>query len=61
MKTLACREAGFDCDYIVTGETKEEEIFQKGGEHAMKDHEMKEEDITPEFKEKLRGLIRTAG
>ena len=33
MKTLACREAGFDCDYIVTGETVEE-IFQKGGEHA---------------------------
>lgn len=30
MKTLACREAGFDCDFIVTGET-EEEIFQKGG------------------------------
>jgi hypothetical protein len=49
MKTLACREAGF------------EEIFQKGGEHATKDHGMKAEDITPEFKEKLRGLIRTAG
>lgn len=60
MKTLACREAGFNCDYIVTGET-EEEIFKKGGEHAMKVHEMKEEDINPEFKEKLRGLIRTAG
>jgi len=26
----------------------------------MKDHGMKEEDITPEFKEKLRGLIKTA-
>lgn len=60
MKTLACREAGFDCDYIVTGET-EEEIFKKGGEHAVKIHGMKEEDITPEFKEKLRGLTRTAG
>ena len=58
MKTLACREAGFDCDYIVTGETVEE-IFQKGGEHATKEHGMKEEDITPEFKEKLRGLIKT--
>ena len=58
MKTLACREAGFDCNCIVTGET-EEEIFQKGGEHAVRDHGMNENDITPEFKEKLRGLIRT--
>ena len=34
---------------------------RRGGEHATKDHGMKEEDITPEFKEKLRVLIRTAG
>lgn len=59
MKTLACREAGFDCDYMVTGET-EEEIFRKGGEHAVRDHGMNESDITPEFKEKLSRLIRTA-
>lgn len=59
MKTLACREAGFDCDYMVTGET-EEEIFRKGGEHAVRDHGMTESDITPEFKEKLSRLIRTA-
>lgn len=58
MKTLSCREAGFDCDYVVEGET-EEEIFRNGGQHAMKDHGMKEEDLTPEIKEKLRGLIKT--
>ena len=58
MKTLSCREAGFDCNYVVEGET-EEEIFKYGGEHAMKEHGMKEEDLTPEFKEKLRGLIKT--
>ena len=57
MKTLSCREAGFDCDFVVRGET-EEEIFMNGGQHAMKDHRMKEEDITAEFKEKLRGLIK---
>ena len=51
MKTLSCREAGFDCDYVVEGETQEE-IF-RNGKHAMKDHGMKEEDLTPEFKEKL--------
>jgi len=53
MKSLSCREAGFDCDYVVKGET-EEEIFR----NAMKEHGMKEEDLTSEFKEKLRGLIR---
>lgn len=41
MKTLSCREASFDCDYVVEGET-EEEIFRNGGQQAMKDHGMKE-------------------
>jgi predicted small metal-binding protein len=59
MKTITCREAGFDWDYIVKGET-EEEVMKRGAEHAMKDHGMKEEDITLEFKEKVRGLIRTS-
>lgn len=59
MKTITCRDAGFDCDYIVKGET-EEEVMKRGAEHAMKDHDMKEEDITLEFKEKVRGLIRTS-
>jgi len=59
MKTLSCREAGFDCDYVVKGET-EEEIFTNGAEHATREHGMKPEDITPQFKEKLRGLIRNS-
>ena len=56
MKTISCREAGFDCDHIVKGET-EEEIMKSGVEHTMKEHGMKAEDITPEFKEKVRALI----
>ena len=59
MKTLSCREAGFDCVYVVKGET-EEEIFKNGAQHATIDHGMKPEDITPQFKEKLRGLIRNS-
>ena len=59
MKTINCREAGFDCDHIVKGET-EEEVMKNGAEHAMKDHGMKEEDITPEMKQKIRGLIRSS-
>jgi predicted small metal-binding protein len=64
MKTIACRDASefvnnAGCDYVVKGET-EEEVMKRGAEHAMKDHGMKEEDFTPEFKEKIRGLIRTS-
>jgi predicted small metal-binding protein len=59
MKTLSCREAGFDCDYVVKGET-EEEVMKNGGEHAMKVHGMKQEEITPEMKQKLKGLIRSS-
>lgn len=59
MKTITCREAGFDCDHVVKGET-EEEVMKRGTERAMKAHGMNEEDITPEFKDKVRGLIRTS-
>jgi predicted small metal-binding protein len=59
MKTINCREAGFDCDYVVRGET-EEDVMKNGVEHAMKDHGMKEEDITPEMKQKIRGVIRSS-
>ena len=59
MKTINCREAGFDCDLIVKGET-EEEVLKKGMEHAKKDHNMKEEDMTPELKEKIRSIIRSS-
>jgi predicted small metal-binding protein len=59
MKTINCRQAGFDCDHVVRGET-EEEVMKNGVEHAMKVHGMKEEDITPEMKQKIRGLIRSS-
>ena len=59
MKTISCREAGFDCDHVVKGET-EEDVMKNGAEHAMEAHGMKEEDITPEMKQKIRGLIRSS-
>jgi predicted small metal-binding protein len=57
MLSLACRDAGFDCDRIVRGET-EEEIMKSVSEHAMKVHNMKPEDLTPELMEKIKSLIR---
>jgi predicted small metal-binding protein len=58
MLTVSCREVGVDCDYVAKGET-EEEIMKNAGEHAVKDHGYKEEEImTPEMKEKIRQHIR---
>ena len=59
MKTINCREAGFDCDYVVKGET-EEEVMKNGIEHAKNARNMKEEDITPEIRQKIKGLIRSS-
>ena len=59
MKTINCREAGFECDHVVKGET-EEEVLKNGMEHAKKDHNVKEEDMTPEMKEKIKSIIRSS-
>ena len=59
VKSISCREAGFDCDYVVKGET-EEEVMKNGTEHVQKVHGIKEEDITTEMKQKIRGFIRTS-
>ncbi|MFY9870893.1 MAG: DUF1059 domain-containing protein [Candidatus Nitrosopolaris sp.] len=59
VKSISCREAGFDCDYVVKGET-EEEVMKNGAEHVNKVHGMKEEEMTPEMKQKIRGFIRTS-
>jgi predicted small metal-binding protein len=56
MKTIICREAGFECDYVVKGQN-EDEVMKNGADHAIKEHGMKPEDITPEFKEKVKSLI----
>jgi predicted small metal-binding protein len=59
MKTLACRDVGYSCDYVARGET-EEEVMQKGVEYGRKEHGLKQEDMTPELKQKIRGLSRTS-
>ena len=59
MKSLTCRDAGFDCAAVIKGDT-EDEIMQKAGEHASKEHNIKEEDMTPEMKQKIKALIRSS-
>jgi predicted small metal-binding protein len=60
MKALACRNAGFDCDAVIRGNS-EEEIMATTAEHAIKEHNMKSEEIaSEEFEEHVRSLITTA-
>ena len=59
MKTLSCREAGCDCDYIAKGQT-EEEVMKDAVWHSKVEHGKNEEDMT-QMKEMLRALIHDSG
>ena len=54
MKTVSCGEAGLCC------QRRTEEVIKNGAEHAVKVHGMKEEDLTPEMKQKIKVLIRSS-
>ena len=54
LKSLTCREVGFDCDTVIKGDI-EDEIRQKAGEHVNREHNIKPEDITSEMQQKIRG------
>ena len=54
MKTLRCRDAGFDCAAVMRAET-EEEVLQQAGEHARTVHNLSE--ISEQTVEKIRTLI----
>jgi len=48
MYSLSCKDMGqADCDFVATGETKEE-VLQKAGEHAMSAHGKTEADMAGE-------------
>ncbi len=58
MLTVSCREVGCDCDFLANGET-EEDLMKDAGQHAIKDHGYKEEDIMkPDLVEKIKTHIR---
>jgi predicted small metal-binding protein len=54
-KTIRCRDAGVDCDFVARGET-EEELFRNALEHGRAYHGMKE--ISKDLQETMRKLIR---
>ena len=57
MKSLSCRDAGFDCDYILEAEN-DDELFRKGERHVFNVHGMNKQDFIPTFNEKMRSFIK---
>ena len=58
LKTLSCRDACCDFDYVVKGET-EEEVIRNAAEHDMKEHRKTQEGMT-QMRAKLRAATRTS-
>ena len=47
MKTLSCRDAGCDCDYVAKGETEEDVLRDAAQheEHGIKEHGKTDKDM----------------
>ena len=58
MKTLSCRDAGCDCDYVTKGET-EEDVLRDAAQHGMKEHGKTDRDMI-QMQDNLRASIRTS-
>ena len=54
MKTLHCRDAGFDCEGVIQAAT-EEEILNQAAAHAQASHNV---EVTPELAEQIKTLIK---
>ncbi len=54
MKQLLCRDAGFDCEAVVQGETVDE-VMAQAGPHAKEVHGV---DVTPEMADAIAGQVR---
>ena len=54
MKTLHCRDAGFDCNGVIRANT-EEEVLKQAAQHALEVHSV---TVTPELAEQLKPLIK---
>ena len=55
-KQLTCRDAGYECDFLVRAET-EDEVMEVAGGHAGHIHGMA--NIPPEAAAQIKKLIKT--
>jgi predicted small metal-binding protein len=58
MKTLSCREAGYECDYVAKGET-EEDVIRDAARHGIEEHGETEDNMS-KMREMIRALIRSS-
>jgi predicted small metal-binding protein len=58
MKSLSCRDAGCDCDYVAKGET-EEDVLRDSAQHGIKEHGKTDRDMI-QMQDNLRASIRTS-
>jgi predicted small metal-binding protein len=54
-KKISCTDAGFNCGWFATAET-EAELMGKATEHVKESH--KDIQLTPEFAEKVKSLMK---
>lgn len=54
MKTLKCRDVGFDCDGEIRAASTDE-VLQQAAAHAKAAHQL---EVTPELAEQVKRLIR---
>jgi predicted small metal-binding protein len=57
MLKFKCRDVGLDCGFTAKGKTEDEILAQCAAHTTKKDHNMKPEDITGEFKSKINANI----
>jgi predicted small metal-binding protein len=58
MKTLSCRDAGCDCDYVAKGET-EEDVLRDAAQHGIKKHGKTDKDMI-QMQDNLKASIRNS-
>jgi predicted small metal-binding protein len=56
VKELKCRDAGFDCDAVVHGDTVDD-VMAQAGPHAKEAHGV---DVTPEMAGRIKTLVHDA-
>lgn len=54
MKTLHCRDAGFDCEAVIRANS-EEEVMNQAAQHAHKVHGV---ETSPQMERDMKKLIR---
>ncbi len=60
-KELRCAEVGIapECEHVIRGET-EDEVMAGAAQHGRDVHGLRDEDMTPDVLDRVRGLIRDA-